>query len=578
MAVIYNPEGERIDLPDDQVQNALSQGYTLQGPALPAWQTAVSQVIDPSQQDPIFGGGSVVAPVPAQPTAPVAVPVSTAPARPVSTRPATPAPARQQAPAAPSQGNPLSDEGFAEEEQAGLQEKADLLRQQSQQEQQNGDELYTQNNLAAELSLEQAEDYKNLYNQFQAQRDQDMKRVESSYKDLDDEAGKLQDPTNQYYEDHGGFFGKLGAGIAAFASGLGAGLLGSASNPMLDYINNHIQANFESHKQNVKDLYDKQVAAGRMADSNQNWAMFQKDAKSKYYEIEGNHITHKLNALKDRATSQTVKNAIDLNINGVKQEITKSRHDLFSEQAKKIAQQKAAAAAAAAAREARAKELRGVIAENYKSALTSGMTSEQASHAAFQAARVTGASNLELSGSAAALGLPYDPNSGRFESQDVQAPGKGGASNMSEGDNKINYQLTVLPRPVETVGSNLGLKRDKNGKWVTDGFGTTVLDRQKVATATAAARTIGTGLSQMAEAGGAPNESLTKQYKEAFDTLSQTELAALLNETESYMGDSRNYLDQMYPTTGVKKPDGQSQGSTQPARPASSFSFKPKGK
>jgi len=196
------------------------------------------------------------------------------------------------------------------------------------------------------------------YAHFRAESDErhtlDHQRTMQAYQDYAAKAGSLKDPSSQFWEDKGTGAQML-SGLAAFASGLGAGLTGQGGNPFLDYLNKRIDGNYAAHKQNISDLFDKQVAAGKIADTEDNWTHFQDEAKLKFYDLAHAHVQDMLKSVEQRALGQNVKNlAKQTNLDIEKQKID-MRAGLSHAQA--VAAQ-AAAAAAAADRKAREKEMR----------------------------------------------------------------------------------------------------------------------------------------------------------------------------------------------------------------------------
>lgn len=531
--------------------------------------TTQTVVVNPSgppgyMTDP-YGLGEIVSvgnqpppaavPVVAQVAPPAAVPTTApavAPKQPVVVKQA---PVKPSVEAAPNPGAPLGDAAYTTEAVGNLDKQADLVRQQGEIDQQAGEDLYFKQQQAADEKIQQAEDYKNYYKELLAKHNEDGERAKAAYNEFAAKAGSLKDPTQQYYSDHGGFGAQLASGVAAFASGLGAGLLGHAGNPFLDFLNNHINANFESHKQNIRDLYDKQVAAGKIADTNQNWAMFSAEAKLKAYELDSAHITNELQSIKDRAMGQQAKLTAQIGINGLEKQKLQLRNELAQKQAAALAKAKAEQRAAAAARAAEQKEARALVGKVYEQGLSSGMSSEEAALAAAKAGQTAGYDNLVLAPIMAGAGVAFDPKQDKFVIGEVRAPGKGGASNMSEGDKKMQSTIATNLPAIETMGTKGGLKRDKNGKWVPGGTGTNILPSSLSADNAefdAAARSVSTGLALVAEAGGAPNETLIKSQTEAFNTKSQQKLAAELNRAEENLKKAQEGIDSRYNQTSKK--------------------------
>lgn len=441
-------------------------------------------------------GGQTVqtAPVPvAVPVAPPAAVPTTAPT-PAPRVVVKPAPATSSVPAAPAAANPaMSNEAYTEAAVGNLNEQQDITRQQGEAAQKAGDDLYYKNNQAADESLQRATDFKNYFKELSAKHDEDAKRINLAYNDYAAKAGSLKDPTKQYYSDHGGFAAQLAAGVASFASGLGAGILGHAGVPFLDYLNNHINANFEAHKQNIKDLYDKQVAAGKIADTNQNWAMYSSEAKLKAYELDAAHITHELQSIKDRAVGQQAKFTADLGIKGLQQQSFKLRNELAEKQAAILAKRKAEARAAAAAQqaklEAEQKEARSVFVKAREDAIKEGMSPEDATVIGASAVQDAGFSRHAASPTLSASGGSFDPKTDRWKFPGVTGVSGGGKLSITlpdgsvvaaktkddadEAKQKIQSQqelqdhLNILKQAKKEIEETGGIEKDTYSKWMT---------------------------------------------------------------------------------------------------------------
>lgn len=198
-------------------------------------------------------------------------------------------------------------------------------------------------------------DYKSFLKQFGDQHAQDHQRAVDAYSNYQKQAGNLKDPSSQYWADKGVGSQVLG-GLAAFASGMGAGLLGHAGNPYLDFLNNEMNRNFDAHKQNVKDLYDQQLAAGKIDDTDENYQAYMDKAKQTSYSLDSIHLMHEMQGIKDQSGSQRVKLAADQTINGLQQELTNRQSGYTQQQA-------AAAAAQLAMQRAQQKEVREAYAK-----------------------------------------------------------------------------------------------------------------------------------------------------------------------------------------------------------------------
>lgn len=203
---------------------------------------------------------------------------------------------------------------------------------------------------AAAEKTQQAADFRQELAQSQQRYEEDHARTLAAYDKYKSSAGTLKDPEAQFYEDKGQGY-RVQTALAAFAAGIGAGFNGQSGNPVLELLQKKIQANYDAHKQNVNDLYESGVAAGKIEDTSENHAKFLQDAKLRSYELQSAHVKDELASIAARAQSPLAKTAaaktieqIDQNQIGVRQ---------------KLAQQEAATRAAAlATSRARTKEVR----------------------------------------------------------------------------------------------------------------------------------------------------------------------------------------------------------------------------
>ena len=136
--------------------------------------------------------------------------------------------------------------------------------------------------------------------------DVEHQRHVDAFEDYQKKAGSLKDPSSQFWEDKG-TGARVMSGLAAFASGLGAGLTGHGGNPFLDYLNKQIQGDYESHKQNISDLFDKQVAAGKMQNTAQDRAEFERRARFAHYDLASQAVSHQLKGIVAGALGANVK-------------------------------------------------------------------------------------------------------------------------------------------------------------------------------------------------------------------------------------------------------------------------------
>lgn len=231
------------------------------------------------------------------------------------------------------------------ERQKGLETEEGRIKAQEQ-----ADIARTQAAAAAE-KVQQSNDFQGLLTQSQQKFEAEHAQTQAAYDKYKAAAGTLKDPESQFYEDKGQGY-RVQTALAAFAAGIGAGFNGQAGNPVLDLLQKKIQSNYESHKQNIEDLYNSGVQAGKIEDTSENHAKFMQDSKLRSYELQSAHVKDELAAIAARAQSPLAKTAaaktieqIDQNQIGVRQ---------------KLAQQEAAAAAAGlAGQRARANEVRG---------------------------------------------------------------------------------------------------------------------------------------------------------------------------------------------------------------------------
>ena len=202
----------------------------------------------------------------------------------------------------------------------------------------------------AAAKQKQAADYQQFRAEADARLEEDHQRHVDAYADYAKRAGSLKDPSEQFWEDKG-TGARMLSGLAGFASGMGAGLTGAGGNPYLDYLNKQIGNNYAAHKQNISDLFDKQVAAGKIADTDANWTRFQDEAKLKYYDLATQHTQSLLKAQEQRALGSNVKQLANRTNQGLEQAQIDRRKALADAQAKAAAAAAGAAAARAAARQ-----------------------------------------------------------------------------------------------------------------------------------------------------------------------------------------------------------------------------------
>lgn len=233
---------------------------------------------------------------------------------------------------------------------------------------------------AAAEKQQQAADFNNLLQQHGQAAKEDHDRVVSSWKQhAEAAAASGKDPTNEFWNDHGGFAGRLLGSLGAFASGLGSGLLGKGGNPFLDHINDEINKNYDAHRKHIDDLYNSAVEAGRIEKDSQSKRDFDLKAKLQYYDLASQSIQHQLDAVANTTQSGAVKLLAQKTALDLDNQITGARSNLYQQQA-------AQGAAALAQQRAWDKEVRAA----YQDALTKhGATMSEAD------ARVEAAKDVE---------------------------------------------------------------------------------------------------------------------------------------------------------------------------------------
>ena len=208
---------------------------------------------------------------------------------------------------------------------------------------------------AAAEKIAQANDYQASLAESQKRYEEHHAATQAAYDKYKAAAGTLKDPESQFYEDKGQGY-RVQTALAAFAAGIGAGFNGNAGNPVLDLLQKKIQANYQAHKQNIDDLYNAGVQAGKIEDTAENHARFMQDAKLRSYELQSAHVKDELAAIAARAGSPLARTAAAKTIEQIDQQQIGVRQ--------KLAQQEAQAAAAGlAAQRARAAETRAAYAK-----------------------------------------------------------------------------------------------------------------------------------------------------------------------------------------------------------------------
>lgn len=206
---------------------------------------------------------------------------------------------------------------------------------------------------AAAEKVNQASDFDTHLAQATQRYAEEHAQTQAAYDKYKAAAGTLKDPESQFYEDKGQGY-RVQTALAAFAAGIGAGFNGSAGNPVLDLLQKKIEANYSAHKQNINDLYETAVSAGKIEDTSENHARFMQDAKLRSYELQSAHVKDELASIAARAQSPLAKIAAQKTIEQIDQSQTGVKQGLAQKEA-------AAAAAKGATDRARMKEVRAAF-------------------------------------------------------------------------------------------------------------------------------------------------------------------------------------------------------------------------
>jgi len=276
-----------------------------------------------------------------------------------------------------------------------------LAGQTGQIQSQEGQQLGAIHDTAAAEKLQQSQDYQNNLQQVSSKLNDDHQRSVQAYNDYAKAAGSLKDPSQQFWADRDAG-SRILAGFAAFASGLGG-----TGAQFTNFINTQIANNFDAHKQNIRDLYDKQVAAGKISDSDESHARFMNEAKLKGYDLASMHIQNELQAVADRSGSQVAKVKAGEAINTLQQQDVARR----AQYADLLAKQGATAAATARARQ---KELQENFLKQVNAHVTTGLPEDQARKEAFTDLQGSGLNRSELASLAEGNNIPYDQASGKY--------------------------------------------------------------------------------------------------------------------------------------------------------------------
>jgi hypothetical protein len=261
---------------------------------------------------------------------------------------------------------------------------------------------------AAAEKQQQAKDYEQFHAEARDRYEQAHRRILDAYDDYKKKAGSLKDPSSQYWEDKG-TGARVLSGLASFSSALGAGLTGQGGNPYLDFLNKQIDRNYASHKQNISDMFDKQVAAGKIADTDTAWTRYQDEAKLHYYDLAQTHIQDTLKEHENRALGANVKNLAQKTNLDIEQQKIAQRAALSHAQAQAAAGAAASARAEALARQKRAEETFTKLYDNQPK----DVSDEERVQGAFRAlSAVPGIRDEDLASTSRAVGATPDGKGG----------------------------------------------------------------------------------------------------------------------------------------------------------------------
>ena len=237
---------------------------------------------------------------------------------------------------------------------------------QSQEQQQNAD-IY-----AAEAveKNQQSQDFNQLFTKHAQEGEADHQRSVQAYNNYVASAGGLGDPKDEFWakKDTGT---KILSGLALVASGLGAGLTGQGGNPLMSVIQHQIDQNYDAHKQNIRDLYEAQRAAGAIGDSDLARQEFENKAKVQYFDLASQHVASELKGVAARSGSQLAVLAANDAVNKLQIEAANQRKALYTTQA-------AAGAASLASTRALEKEFRDRLEKARDSNIAQGYGAEEA--------------------------------------------------------------------------------------------------------------------------------------------------------------------------------------------------------
>lgn len=287
-----------------------------------------------------------------------------------------------------------------------LSNKGELEGKQGEIQSKEQSELAAKQNEAAQEKILQSQDFQNHLVKSNDKYETEHQQHQAAYDEFRKKAGSLKDPGSQFWEDKGQT-SRITAALAAFSSGLGGGLTGHG-NQFMDFLQKQIDNNFNARKQNIEDLYQSSVEAGKIADSTENHNRFMNEAKLKSYDLASMHIQHELEAIKNGASSQIAKVLASKAQAGLEQEGVNARSALAAYEAKQ-------AAAAGAAQRERMKELRANYTKFVELHNNKDMGEDEARNAAFKDLQGLGYNQSELASVAGGLGITANPATGKYE-------------------------------------------------------------------------------------------------------------------------------------------------------------------
>lgn len=277
-----------------------------------------------------------------------------------------------------------------------------------------------QNQAAAEKQQQNADFQNHLLSSTQEHQERERATKAAYDKWVAETKNMGQDPSKTFWKDRS-VPSKILSGLALFSSGLGAGLQHKGGNPYLDFLNNEIARNFDAHKDAIGQLYQQQVAAGKMADTSDNYNKFMADAKLTGYGLAAQHITAQLEAVKAQTTGQAQVNEANKAILGLQQTADNAKSSYTQQLAAKSAAQ-------LALQRQQIKEARATYNSLYDKNLTAGYGADEAAANAAEALQKSGLDRSIIGSIMTGNGYSYDMKSAKWA-----APAKvGGAASSDE--------------------------------------------------------------------------------------------------------------------------------------------------